>query len=221
MDITPTPFSDITLASFKGVLLDLDNTLYAHDICHKAAIKSSWTYLDKHLSVSFSWKDYDHFYQHGRRAVQDRLLPQGVCRSRLLYFQSMLEAMDIPKAYVHALNLEEVYVTSFLNTMRLDQDALTFMERCHREKVAICIISNLNTQFQIKKLQRLEVEHLTSYLVTSEEAGVEKPHPTIFSLALEKLKMSSHEVIMVGDNINFDIIGAQEYGIKAELVRIV
>ena len=54
-------------------------------------------------------------------------------------------------------------------------------------------------------------------LVTSEEVGEEKPGKKMFSLVLEKLNMSSVEVLMVGNNVERDIKGAESLGIKAIL----
>jgi len=221
MDVTPTAFSDISLTGYKGVLLDLDNTVYAHDSCHDTAIKSVWMYLDCHLGSTYTKDDYATFYQKGRKAIQKRLLPQGVCRSRLLYFQTMLEFMSISSAHILALELESVYIDSFLNHMKIDKGALEFIERCNENSIPICVITNLNTQFQIKKLTQLDLDQKIDFLVTSEEAGVEKPASEIFDLALEKLQLNRHDVLMVGDNIKFDIIGARDLGVDSILVNIV
>ncbi len=56
---------------------------------------------------------------------------------------------------------------------------------------------------------------LIHHIVTAQEAGVEKPHPRMFELALQKLQMQPHEVVMVGDSHERDIAGAQAMGITA------
>jgi putative hydrolase of the HAD superfamily len=44
------------------------------------------------------------------------------------------------------------------------------------------------------------------YLVSSEEAGAEKPDPKVFELSLEKLGLKKDEVVMIGDNYEKDIM---------------
>ena len=52
-------------------------------------------------------------------------------------------------------------------------------------------------------------------LMASEEAGVSKPDPAIFALALGRLGCSADEAVMVGDSWENDIVGAQRAGIRA------
>ena len=52
-------------------------------------------------------------------------------------------------------------------------------------------------------------------LVVSEEAGVSKPDPAIFRIALDALHVGADEAVMVGDSWAADILGAQAAGIRA------
>jgi putative hydrolase of the HAD superfamily len=45
------------------------------------------------------------------------------------------------------------------------------------------------------------------------ELGYGKPDPRIFQLALDSLQVSSTSTWMVGDRLEFDILGAQKMGI--------
>lgn len=69
-------------------------------------------------------------------------------------------------------------------------------------------------------LQRTKLEitpELVPYfdqIVISGDFGRGKPDPTIFEHALERLSVQKDEVIMVGDNLMTDILGANRAGIK-------
>ena len=52
-------------------------------------------------------------------------------------------------------------------------------------------------------------------VVTSEMAGAKKPSPLIFNYALEKAGASLENSVMIGDDLNTDIQGALELGMKA------
>ena len=46
-----------------------------------------------------------------------------------------------------------------------------------------------------------------------------KPNPFAFELALQTMHLSKHQVLMVGDRIETDIRGAQDFGIRSVLVQ--
>ncbi len=57
------------------------------------------------------------------------------------------------------------------------------------------------------------------FSIHSEEAGVAKPHPYIFSLAIEKAQAQAHEIIHIGDDAIRDMVGAQQSGMKTVWVN--
>jgi putative hydrolase of the HAD superfamily len=51
------------------------------------------------------------------------------------------------------------------------------------------------------------------FLMSSADYGFRKPHPRIFATALRKMGLTAAEVWMVGDNLECDIMGAQNCGL--------
>jgi putative hydrolase of the HAD superfamily len=49
----------------------------------------------------------------------------------------------------------------------------------------------------------------------SEEIGCNKPNPGIFEFALNHLSALKSETIMIGDDWDADILGAQQFGMKS------
>ena len=54
----------------------------------------------------------------------------------------------------------------------------------------------------------------------SEDIGISKPDPKFFENILKKLDLEAHEVIMVGDRFDNDIIPAKKLGMKTILVKV-
>lgn len=81
------------------------------------------------------------------------------------------------------------------------------------------VISNGITIKQWEKLIRLDLHPFFDYVITSEEAEVEKPDKRIFELALEKMGCEAEESIMIGNKFNEDIMGALNAGMSAVLVN--
>jgi len=55
-------------------------------------------------------------------------------------------------------------------------------------------------------------------IFTPKEAGVKKPHPKMFLTVLEKLKVGAKKVLMVGDDIERDMVPAQNVGMDTVLI---
>jgi len=55
-------------------------------------------------------------------------------------------------------------------------------------------------------------------VVISDEVGWRKPHPKIFQIFLDELKLDPGEAVYVGDDLKYDIEGARAAGMKTVLV---
>jgi len=204
----------------KGILIDLDGTLYDYETAHKKSLQSCSAVFLNTFPNTFSSEEFCMKYREKRDNVASRLSPQGACRSRFFAFQELFEEIKTPQAFNKALEYETLYWQSLVNNMKLNQEAEWFLKTCKERNIRICIVTDMQAHFQVQKLQKLKVDHLIDYLVTSEEAGKEKPHPEIFLLALAKLDLQINNVIMIGDNQIKDIEGAEKLGIKAYQVNL-
>ncbi|ADZ10387.1 HAD superfamily (subfamily IA) hydrolase, TIGR02253 [Methanobacterium lacus] len=77
------------------------------------------------------------------------------------------------------------------------------------------VISNGLTIKQYEKLVRLGLHHFFDFVITSEEAGVEKPDVKIYQLAMERMGCDPENSVMIGNNFRDDILGAIDAGMSA------
>ncbi|RDY60672.1 YjjG family noncanonical pyrimidine nucleotidase [Flagellimonas nanhaiensis] len=82
-------------------------------------------------------------------------------------------------------------------------------------KYKLHIITNGFQEVQEKKLRKGNIHHYFVEVINSETAGVKKPHPQIFEMALKKASVEPENALMVGDNLEADIQGAISVGMKA------
>jgi len=211
-------FPEIDLSGVKGVMIDLDNTLYLYDSCHQKALEICFK---KFFVGKISFEDFVLLYTKNRNQVVASLSPQGACRSRFFAFQHLLEDMKEGEAYVKALSLDQLYWSSFIDAMELEDMAKNFLEICKSKSLLICVVTDMLAETQVKKLQKLQVTKYIDYLVTSEEVGQEKPSDLMFETALNKMQLQKHEVIMIGDDEKKDMQGARNSGIKSYQVKII
>lgn len=215
-----TKFSDINLTNIKGVLLDLDDTLYCYESCHEIAINYCHQHYKNNIDNKISSADFKNLYKQKRNSIVEKLYFNGSCRSRFFAFQAMFEELDIANNFDLAKDYDEMYWNIFINNMNLDKEAFLFLQKCQNLKVNICIVTDMTSIIQVRKLQKLNVVKYIKYLVSSEEVGVEKPNHKIFQTALNKLKLSAKEVVMIGDNEEKDIKGAKLLNIKSYKISI-
>jgi FMN phosphatase YigB (HAD superfamily) len=63
-------------------------------------------------------------------------------------------------------------------------------------------------------LERAGIGRFFAWVVTSVDAGFRKPAPEFFDFALGKCALSKDEVLFVGNQLNTDITGGEQYGIR-------
>lgn len=210
-------FEKIKLDGVKAVLLDFDNTLYDYDNAHNFAIFQCYKHIA--MNINISEKEFFELYNEARTETHNTLINQAASHSRLLYFQKFFECYYNRTMYKLSLDFEEYYWSNFLNKMMIYPEAKDFLENLKRKSIDVCIVTDLTAQIQKRKIINSGLESYINFMVSSEEAGVEKPNPKIFKLALQKLNKDIHEVIMVGDNLIKDIEGASQIGIKSYLIE--
>ena len=76
--------------------------------------------------------------------------------------------------------------------------------------VPTVIVTDLTAQIQFRKIVYFGLDRYFDYIVTSEEAGHDKPHRAPFDIALDKMRPKGSCIWMIGDNPVNDIRGAKE-----------
>jgi putative hydrolase of the HAD superfamily len=83
----------------------------------------------------------------------------------------------------------------------------------------LAVISDAPRMGAWLRLCYLDLHHVFDPVVTYEDTGHRKPSPMPFERALQKMSMKPHEVIMVGDWPERDMVGAKQLGIKTVFAR--
>jgi putative hydrolase of the HAD superfamily len=84
-----------------------------------------------------------------------------------------------------------------------------------QKKYELHIISNGFKETTLTKMDLSGLNPYFSNVIISEEVGVNKPDKAVFQYAIDKAKARIEESIMIGDSLEADIYGAQNFGMKA------
>lgn len=194
---------------YRGLLLDIDNTLYNYNTAHSIAKSNVIDYCTKNFKMSSD--EIICAYETGRKKVHIELSETAASHNRLLYFQKMCELLKV-NPLKHSLDIYNIYWDTFLNTMQPFENMHTLLEKYSGK---ICLVTDLTAHIQYRKIQKLNLDNYCTQIVTSEEAGREKPHPYVFIMALQKLNLQTNEVCMIGDSYKKDVLGAYNSNIDA------
>jgi len=193
-----------------AVLFDTDNTLYSYNPAHEQAMRAV---VDKAKRVLGIDEDTFHeAFEEARRIIKARLEGTAASHSRLLYMQQTLELLNLRTQLYLALDFEQAYWRTFLSSATLFSGVKEFVLALRRAGVATAVITDLTTQIQFRKLIYFGLNDCFDFVVTSEEAGAEKPAAAPFELTLAKLGVAPEDAIMIGDNPIADIGGAKKLG---------
>ena len=205
-------FSNVNFTGIKGVFLYLDNTVYLYDPCHNHALAACVKKAVSELQVSE--EVFVELYNRMKNKVNHQLHGQASCHSRLLYFQYLFEELQGKTNFELPLAYYKLYWNSFFEVMEAHPEALAFLEKCEILNIPVAIITDLTADVQFEKIQELKIERYIKFMVSSEEAGKEKPEALMFEMALKKLNLKAADVIMIGDSLRADKAGAEALGIK-------
>jgi putative hydrolase of the HAD superfamily len=114
-----------------------------------------------------------------------------------------------------AHDMADTFSRERLATIVPFEGAVETLERLRARGLRLALITNGKSKTQREKIEHFSLASLFDCIVVEEEFGVGKPNPRVFRHALGALGVTPAEAWMVGDNLAFDIAGAQPLGIHA------
>lgn len=202
--------------SIKAILFDLDDTLFDYEKCHQAASKH--IFYEIHQKTKTPLELVPLLFEIAQKEVKMQLLGTAASHNKDLYFQKIFEKMNsqmknkiMPKDILHIF---EEYWKVFYATIRRERATIALLKYLKKKGIKTWIVTDSSNYTQLKKLVRLGIDDKIDVMVSSEEAGMDKPHSSPFLLAAHKLEVLAKECIMVWDNILKDIDGAQWLGMQ-------
>ena len=96
-------------------------------------------------------------------------------------------------------------------------DVVDGLDRIRASGLIVGVVSNMNSTAQ-RLCDEMGLTGHIDFAVTSGETGVEKPNRQIFEAALIKADVSADESIFIGDQLESDIFGAEQAGLRPILI---
>jgi len=98
---------------------------------------------------------------------------------------------------------------------KLEEDTLPTLDSLQKMGYQLGLITNASDAWDVNNLiDENNLRHYFSAIVISAEEGFRKPDRRIFEKAAERLHLQFNEMVMVGDTLHADILGAKQCGMK-------
>lgn len=97
----------------------------------------------------------------------------------------------------------------------------TMRSLCEEGYTIVMVADGLEESFR-NTMRENDLSDIFSAWVISEKVGVEKPDAAMFETALKSCGLTDedkHRIIMVGNNVERDIVGANRFGIRSVQLR--
>ncbi len=191
------------------VFFDLDHTLWDFE-------KNSALTFEKILSensIPVDLPDFLEVYVPANLAFWKLYREEKITKEDLRYqrLKSVFDKLGISVIDEMIYKLSEEYILYLSSYNHLFPNTIEILEYL-KPKYRLHIITNGFQEIQGKKLQNSNIDGYFEHVIDSEMAGVKKPNPIIFELALSRANVASKNALMIGDSLEADILGAKDSG---------
>ena len=192
----------------KAVLIDIDDTIFDFEKCSKNAFKKTL----KKLDLSYKEKDFSYFnrvndilwtkQKLGEINIEEVFTHRSIMMSK--YFE-----LDIEKEIFNDLFVEFLY--DEIEMVDEVEDLLSYLSN----KYQIYAASNGVYDMQVNRIKKSNLSKYFKDIFVSDKISYEKPDKRFFKKIMDITKYSNDDLIMIGDSIKSDIIGAKNSKIKS------
>jgi putative hydrolase of the HAD superfamily len=207
------------MSDIRGVIFDLGSTLLRFEGDWDAVIQQGRQALVSSLlsmGVPIDGFDFgDAFHLEMETSLRERQ-EDFVERPAAMVLRKVLRNAgrdEVPDDIIRQA-LRAMFVVSETH-WNLMPDAHSVLQELQRQGLRLGVISNASDADDVNRL--IDASDLRGYfdpILISAEFGRRKPDPSLFHTVLRAWSLRPDQVVMIGDTLPHDILGAQEVGLR-------
>jgi putative hydrolase of the HAD superfamily len=199
----------------KHIFFDLDHTIWDFDRnAQETLLELYEVYQLKTLGLHSAVEFIERYTANNHRLWQQYHLGE-ITKEYLRqerFRKTFLELGIRPENVPHQFEDDYVRISpTKTNLFAGAEKVLSYLQK----KYQLHIISNGFKETTLTKMHLSGLNPYFTQVIISEDVGVNKPNKLIFEHALAKASATKEESIMIGDSLEADIRGAQDFGLKA------
>ena len=193
--------------AYQWILFDADNTLYDFNRSEKYALEQAFSDYNIPFSEEFVGI-YHEVNKQCWKAFEEGEMDQNTLRSRR--FELFLGEIKVDG---DSKKMGTNYLQHLANTDFMIDGARSLLNRL-LGKYKMAIVTNGLQDVQRPRVRKTKTEHYFEAIIVSEEIGASKPGSAFFEHTFEQIgQPTKKEALMVGDSLNSDIRGGNDFGI--------
>lgn len=198
---------------YEHVFFDLDHTLWDFETNSRETLYDLYQELDLASMGVAAFDHFHHTYHHHNNIFWDRFRKGYITREELRWKRMWRTLLDykLPNEPL-ARQLSERYLEILPTKKNLFHDTVEILDYLKNKKYPIHLITNGFEKTQLAKLRNSGIDKYFTHVITSEAAGIMKPHAPIFEYAIATAGTTAHTSIMIGDTLDADIQGGNNAG---------
>lgn len=155
-----------------------------------------------HTQIMAYYQERDtEFIEHTTQYILDKVLKE-------------MGAPEVPLEILRA-SLVDMY-TVFQQHWHTEAESISVLEELKRRDYRLGLVSNASDDANVQSLvDQAGIRSYFDQIVTSAGMGIRKPNPKIFTPLLTSWDLPANRVVMVGDTLGADILGAQNVGMRS------
>lgn len=204
----------MTHRRYDHIFFDLDHTLWDFDANSRETLQDLYLELDLEGRGIPNFEQFHDTYYHYNQLFWDRFRKGYINRDELRWkrmWRTLTDFRITDEGLAKAMS--ERYLEILPTKKRLFDDTIEVLDYLTHKGYPMHLITNGFEQTQHAKLRNSGITHYFTHVITSEAAGIMKPHREIFTFAMSKAGTTPDRCIMIGDTLDADIIGARDAGI--------
>jgi putative hydrolase of the HAD superfamily len=200
--------------NYQHILFDLDRTLWDFEKNSKEAIQEIYSFF----KINQYEPDFEKFFK-SYKAINEKLWEDyrsGIISKKKLSdtrFTATFKSFGFDGTK-EGKEAGKMYLELSINKTHTFPKAVETCEYLSN-KYKLHIITNGFKEIQEKKLKNVRLRSFFDKIITSEDAGAQKPDQRIFDFAFEKIGATSNNAIIIGDDEKTDIAGALNIGMDS------
>ena len=190
---------------YKAIFIDIDDTLLDYIPCCREAFEAA---LPEHPEY------FDLFFQiSGRLFSEAKHGLHTVAEVMELYPQEFIATIGYPASAVDPF--KHAFRAAWGKTHTLVPGARELLDTLQSKGYRLFAASNSFGHLQRSRLQHAGILSFFEDTYISMDIGYDKPDIRFYQEALHRCGLQPHEVLMIGDSMTTDILGAQAAGLDA------